>query len=698
MSTTQGIFPGVQPAFLLTTLALWGWQAELLPWAMAMGVLVEAPRWVRTRLDIRAEDFGRLWNVTALLFFGVGLYLFLAREGSDGGQSAVGTAASGNALEGIRELSQIFLQFLRSLPFIFFPFILAHSWSRAGALPWTTFSLYTRARAAAQAAAPESEITRIRVHPAPAYQAVTLFASCASVNHPRIFLPLLLVVLLGSLWPWRNPGTPWAIRAALIAVLAGLTATVPLMLNEVRQAWQTLEGRLLQGAGAGGFDQLRTVTSLGAVGRLKQSARIILRIRTPDLQAPGLLREGVFDRYRSQAWSTGHREFLAVGSGGDATVWRVVPGRRGGIPMTIARVSGQGEVPLALPENVITVRDLPVTAVETNELGSARLRDPQPLTRYTVERGPDGGLNGPPEPGDTDLDTLGDADRDAIQSIASSLRLETLSPPVAIRTVERFFSTGFEYSLWQGKPVTTNGSPLSVFLRETRAGHCEYFATATVLLLRAAGVPARYVVGYSPQDRRNGDWVARGRDAHAWCLAYIDGRWREVDTTPGSWREREASRARIWEGVMDLISDAWFQFGVWRQEGGNWQVAVFATGMLVLSWMGWRQLRGSRWRRTPESGSGRTRVPPPPGWDSELYPVVRRLERRLGPRAPAETMAHWLHRTRPTGSTGVDPLDEAVDLHQRLRFDPQGLSPGERDRLRTLAKELSRPPSPRVDS
>jgi protein-glutamine gamma-glutamyltransferase len=679
-----------RPLFLFPALALWGWQADLLPWALVMGFLLELPRWIRTRLDIRAEDFGRLWNFTALLFFGVGLYLFLARESTGGGDSAVGGSSSTNAIEGIREMSQIFLQFLRALPFIFFPFILAHAWSQAGALPWTAFSLYTRARAAAQALEPESDMASVKVHPTPGYLAVALFASCASVNHPILFLPLLLIVLMGALWPWRNPGTGWPLRALLLTILAALTAALPLALNQVRQAWQNLEGRLLQGAGAGGFDPLRTVTSLGAIGRLQLSGTIILRIRSPDLQSPGLLREGVYNRYRSQTWSTSHREFSAVGSSLDTTVWKVAAGRPTGLPLTIARAAGPGETPLALPGTVVTVRDLLISAIETNYLGSARLREQQPLAIYSVERGSDGGFNGPPETSDTDLEPLGEIDREVIQSVATSLRLETLSPPVAVRTLERFFSTGFEYSLWQGKPsAATNSSPLSIFLRETRAGHCEYFATATVLLLRAAGVPARYAVGYSPEARRDGDWVARGRDAHAWCLAYVEGRWRVVDTTPGIWREREAARSPVWEGVRDLFSDAWFQFGVWRQQGGNWQVAVFAAGMLILSWMGWRQLRGSRWRRTPDSNRSRQSQKRPPGWDSEFYPVLTRLENRRGPRAPSETLLAWLRRTQPVAPPPVDPFSEALDLHQRLRFDPRGLSAPERDRLRRLANDLT---------
>jgi transglutaminase-like putative cysteine protease len=656
-----------------------------------MGLALEAPRRLRPRLDIRAEDFGRLWNVTALLFFGTGLYLFLARESA--GASAVDGAGGAGALEGIREMSQIFLQFLRALPFIFFPFILAHAWSQAGSLPWSSFSLYTRARAAVRTRSPGPEPGEIRVDPAPAYLALTLFASSASVAHPLLYLPLLLGALLAALWPWRNRGTGWPLRIGLAAVLVGMTTSVPRVLNGVRQALQSLEGRLLSGGGTGNYDALRTVTSIGTVGRVQQSGRILLRIQSPDFRPPGLLREAVFNRFRGRSWIAGHRDFLPAGVAAEATVWRVSPGQRGGIPMTIARSAVPGATLLALPESVVTVRDLPVTSVETNYLGTARLRDAPPLVVYGVERGTEGGVNGPPDAADTDLEALGEPDREAVLSVAQSLRLSTLSAAVAVRTVERYFGKGFEYSLWQNhSPGFAEGAGVARFLRESRSGHCEYFATATVLLLRAAGVPARYVVGYSPESRKDGEWVARGRDAHAWCLAFVEGRWREVDTTPGVWKERESGRARPWEGLLDLFSDTWFQFALWRQQGGNWQVAVFAAGMVVLSWMGWRQLRGSRWRRTPVAAASRRAAGNLPGWDSELYPVLQRLEKRRGIREPFETLPAWFRRTEAAAGGPGDPgtFQEALELHLRLRFDPLGLNPGERERLRTLADALLR--------
>src|SRR5439155_1389676 len=79
--------------------------------------------------------------------------------------------------------------------------------------------------------------------------------------------------------------------------------------------------------------------------------------------------------------------------------------------------------------------------------------------------------------------------------------------------------------------------------RRGHSGHCEYFATATVLLLRAAGVPARYATGYSVQEwsRLERRYVVRARHAHSWALVWADGAWRDLDTTPPLWADEEAA-------------------------------------------------------------------------------------------------------------------------------------------------------------
>jgi hypothetical protein len=69
---------------------------------------------------------------------------------------------------------------------------------------------------------------------------------------------------------------------------------------------------------------------------------------------------------------------------------------------------------------------------------------------------------------------------------------------------------------------------------DERVGHCEYFASAMVVLLRACGVPARLAVGFLARDRdENGRWEVLASDAHAWAEVYLDDfGWVAFDPTP----------------------------------------------------------------------------------------------------------------------------------------------------------------------
>ena len=682
--------------FLLPALALWGWQADLLPWALGMGLLLEATRVAGVRVDIRQADFNRFWNFTTLLFLGVGLYVFLAREGFDTVGDLVNAETPAGRLDGMRQVSQTAIAFLLWIPFVFFPFVLLHAWSRTSMLPWSTFSLYEQARARRAPGAEAPEWATRRVHPGYPYLMLVLFASCAATGHPLAYLPVFLGVAILALWPWRNRRYRAPAWACLILFLCGVTFMAQNTVTALRSAWMAMENRLMQGIVGDGFDPLRSATRLGVVGRMKQSGRIVLRIEPLNGHAPGYLREAAFNRFRANVWASGHREFRPVSMSGEGSYWRLAQGRSPHF-MTISRYTSAGETPLALPSLPLTLRNLPPSLVETNYMAAARLQEAPALAVYTVEYGNGNGFDGAPEPDDTNLVHLITGDRKVIEEVAAALNLARQTPGEALDTVQKYLADGFEYSLWQdSKPDSTNTTALGMFLRETRSGHCEYFASATVLLLRAAGVPTRYAVGFSPVSRRGGQWVARGRDAHAWCLAYVDGRWQMVDTTPGSWREREEAQAGWWEGIVDLVSNLRFEFVKWRQEGGNWRIIVFVAGSLVLAWMAWRQLRGSRWRagrKSTRTGSSR---PAQLGLDSEFFAVVQALEKAHGGRLPHETTRAWMGRLGLDRAPRGESLRQVLQLHNRLRFDPRGLPEPDRQALREWSENLAASPEART--
>ena len=102
-----------------------------------------------------------------------------------------------------------------------------------------------------------------------------------------------------------------------------------------------------------------------------------------------------------------------------------------------------------------------------------------------------------------------------------------------IRAVTHYFRSNYTYQY--GIRIPSQQDPLSYFLTERPAAHCEYFASGAVIMLRLAGVPARYVTGFvvTEKNTSGGYWIARNKDAHAWAEAWDEQRgWVVVEATP----------------------------------------------------------------------------------------------------------------------------------------------------------------------
>ncbi len=105
----------------------------------------------------------------------------------------------------------------------------------------------------------------------------------------------------------------------------------------------------------------------------------------------------------------------------------------------------------------------------------------------------------------------------------------------AARKIENHLHTNYQYSLDLRR--TDNGDPVADFLFNVRAGHCEYFATAMVLLLRTQGIPARLVNGFQMGEFSDISdfYTVRQSDAHSWVEVYFpNSGWVAFDPTPSA--------------------------------------------------------------------------------------------------------------------------------------------------------------------
>ena len=102
---------------------------------------------------------------------------------------------------------------------------------------------------------------------------------------------------------------------------------------------------------------------------------------------------------------------------------------------------------------------------------------------------------------------------------------------VVNKALNFFRQEEFYYSL---QPPLLFDDPVDEFLFETRKGYCEHYASAFTVLMRAAGIPARVVIGYQGGEYNSVDnyFIVRQSDAHAWSEVWYPGRgWQRVDPT-----------------------------------------------------------------------------------------------------------------------------------------------------------------------
>src|SRR5690606_17639523 len=108
-------------------------------------------------------------------------------------------------------------------------------------------------------------------------------------------------------------------------------------------------------------------------------------------------------------------------------------------------------------------------------------------------------------------------------ALAARWRADGLEPAAMVdRALRMFAEQPFRYTL---RPPLLDQDPVDGFLFDTRAGFCEHFASAFVVLMRAVGIPARVVTGYQGGERNEHDdyWIVRQSDAHAWTEVWLGG-------------------------------------------------------------------------------------------------------------------------------------------------------------------------------
>ena len=641
-------------------LVFWGWQTGFLPVGVALALALEARVLVTSRWDLARSDFNRVSDVSTVLLVLVGIYQVISND--------VARAVTG---------------IIQWLPLVVFPLVAAQRYSLAGRVETATFFWSQRNR---------PDLTA-QIDLVPAYFGVCLL-SASTANARATFYAGLVALSAWALWPVRRRTGPawWGLGVAL-AIALGWAGH--LGLAEAQRVVERRAQALLLSWVRRDPDPYRTTTSLGDVGELKLSDRIVLRVEPgAGVRLPTLLGQASYNVYHAPSWFAVDAGFAAVHAEADGATWVLRPGAPVDRQLTVSAYLPRGRGLLALPLGATRLDDLMAVGLTRNRLGAVRVDEGLGLATFTAHFPGRGSDDSVPNLGDLRIPPREAA---LLTRVAGEVDLVG-RPPAEVLTRLRTHFANFRYTryLSGGRPGRT---ALEEFLLTTRAGHCEYFATATALLLREAGIPARYAVGYAVHEwsRVEGRWIVRARDAHAWALAWIDGTWVQVDTTPSEWIAAETDPDSSWQSVSDLWEWAAFAFSRWRWSERQDRLTGHLGWLLMplvaaLTWRLWRR------RRVGAPPPAVAAVGPRAGVDSDFYRIERRLTELGYARAPAEPLTRWLAGVVATAPAGVTtgPLPPLLALHYRHRFDPSGLPAAERDRLRADVEAwlAAHPPGP----
>lgn len=628
---TDGDRVALPRLWLGVALLLWGVLTDSFAGALVMALLLEGIAYAPIKWSLRERDFHRAADLTSIIFTVVTVLQF-----------------SRYSVHGIYEI-------LAVTPYCFFPLILVQRASLQQTIPLSAL-FYSLRRAGRHSA---------RIDIAPHYLMICLVASSTTARAGWWYILATGGLLLGTLVLARPRRYRLIQSAAAIGVALGLAALTGAGLLATQRALESSMAYWFNQFAWLNIDPNSAVTSIGALGRLKLSDQIRVRVKpTRDVKLPLFLQEASYDTFKYGTWTATTARYAAIDRLPGQRAWALrAPAVDATRSIDFDFTHARELALLPMPRGSRRVDSTDIAELQDNRFGTLMSESPPGALSYRVTVGEPQSTEPPPTAADS---VVPPEYIPVVAGVNAEVGLAGLTPAATAARIRRFFLDGFKYSLVQEYRPGLR-TPLAHFLTSSRRGHCEYFATATVLLLRQAGVPSRYAVGYVVENYSTLEraYIARARHAHAWALAWIDGEWRLVDSTPSVWYELEEAYAAQWQTVQDLASWLWYRYqrlmrADWRALSGQlaWLVPPLALVLYV------------RLRRSPlavRAAANRSSAPPDDDLSGALSPLFSALAALgLHPR-PGETLKRFLVRAAPAQAGGIH-RDELLTRYYRDRF------------------------------
>jgi transglutaminase-like putative cysteine protease len=373
---------------------------------------------------------------------------------------------------------------------------------------------------------------------------------------------------------------------------------------------------------------------LGQIGEIKKNSEVVMRVRTgKPVGYPTLRWRGIaLSAFDGKRWSSPDREAVSIPAGLNGWINLTARPPEPDPTATVLRYTVLLQ-PVATdtmfaPANVISVRGNLSGEGANQEAGARRsyvIRDAtgslfNPFHNFSalryegfsllparnVPRLRAASMDYPEEIRDAYLQLPSLDPR--IPDLAKQITARAQTPFDKTIALESYLRSRYMYTLnLTGKP---GDDALAHFLFETRAGHCEYFASAMAIMLRTLGIATREVNGFLPGEYNDlgGDYIVRASDAHSWVEVYFPGTgWLTFDPTPPGAESAGGFFTRLGQ-YMDWFELSWnewvinYDFIHQILLAQNVQRSTRNWTETARKWFMHQQDRGRRWMKSWNAG------------------------------------------------------------------------------------------------
>jgi transglutaminase-like putative cysteine protease len=253
---------------------------------------------------------------------------------------------------------------------------------------------------------------------------------------------------------------------------------------------------------------------------------------------------------------------------------------------------------------------------------------------------------------------------DRTRKLAMQITASKTTPYDKVIAIRDYVMATYPYDYFP-PPQAPNTDAVDQFLFVDKRGVCEHFTSTMVVLLRAVGIPARFVVGYGSgtYNAITGYYEVHANDAHAWVEVYFPGvEWVPFDPTPGWTGDPQTGGVKRWvfSDLMAGVELPSIPFGEVFKAGVSVLgaiirpviilVTMFVIGFVV--WFGWR-----RWKRWTFTGYSAGLIHKDKA-RRQIFAAYRKAQRQLKSyRSPTQTVGEHAKTT-----TELDELAALVNI------------------------------------